>query len=43
MENPGEVLRVGESVRVKVIGMEAGEKSDQLKIALSIKQTVDDP
>lgn len=43
VENPDEVLHVGESVRVKVIGMEPGEKSDQLKIALSIKQTLEDP
>ena len=43
MENPDEVLHVGESVQVKVIGMEPSEKSDQLKIALSIKQTLEDP
>ena len=43
VENPDEVLHVGESVRVKVIGMEPSEKSDQLKIALSIKQTLGDP
>ena len=43
VENPDEVLHVGESVRVKVIGMEPNEKSDQLKIALSIKQTLEDP
>jgi small subunit ribosomal protein S1 len=43
VENPDEVIHVGESVRVKVIGMEPSEKSDQLKIALSIKQTLGDP
>ena len=43
VENPDEVLHVGESVRVKVIGMEPSEKSDQLKIGLSIKQTLEDP
>ena len=43
VENPDEVLHVGESVRVKVIGIEPSEKSDQLKIALSIKQTLEDP
>ena len=43
VENPDEVVHVGESVRVKVIGMEPSEKSDQLKIALSIKQTLRDP
>ena len=43
VENPDEVLHVGESVQVKVIGIEPSEKSDQLKIALSIKQTLEDP
>ncbi len=43
VENLDEVLHVGESVRVKVIGIEPSEKSDRLKIALSIKQTLEDP
>jgi len=43
VENPDDVIHVGEAVRVKVIGMEPSEKSDRLKIALSIKQTLEDP
>ena len=43
VENPSDVLQVGDSVTVKVLGMAPGEKSDQMKISLSIKQTIDDP
>ena len=43
VEDPSDVLSVGDSVTVKVIGMAPSEKSDQMKISLSVKQTIDDP
>ena len=43
VENPADVLQAGDSVKVKVLGMAPGEKPGQMKISLSIKQTVDDP
>lgn len=43
VETPEEVLKKGESVTVKIIGMEEGKKPGQLKIALSIKQISDNP
>ena len=41
--DPGEVLQSGDRLRVKVIGMDAGSGSGQLRIALSIKQLLEDP
>lgn len=43
VETPEEVLKKGDPVTVKVIGIEEGKKPGQLKIALSIKQTSGDP
>ncbi len=43
VENPSDVLQVGEAVKVKVLGVAPDEKSHQMKISLSIKQTLDDP
>ncbi len=43
VENPSDVLQVGDTVKVKVLGMAPDEKSNQMKISLSIKQTLDDP
>ncbi len=43
VENPADVLKVGDDVQVKVVGMSLGEKPGQMKISLSIKQTVADP
>ncbi len=43
VETPADVLQVGDRVRVKVLGVAPDEKSDQMKISLSIKQTLDDP
>ncbi len=43
VEKPEEVLHAGEPVRVKVIGIEPGNKPDRLKVSLSIKQTIGDP
>ncbi len=43
VEKPEEALSTGESVNVKVIGIEAGKKPGQVKIALSIKQLTEDP
>ena len=43
VENPEEVLKKGDAITVKIIGIEEGKKKGQLKIALSIKQTSGDP
>ncbi|EFK05483.1 putative ribosomal protein S1 [delta proteobacterium NaphS2] len=43
VEKPSDVLQVGETVMVKVLGVAPDEKSKQMKISLSIKQTADDP
>lgn len=43
VETPEEVLKKGDSVTVKVIGIEEGKKPGQFKIALSIKQISGDP
>jgi small subunit ribosomal protein S1 len=43
VEEPADVLQVGDTVQVKVIGVAPDEKSDQMKISLSIKQTLEDP
>ena len=40
---PEEVVGIGQTVRVKVIGIEADKKPGLLKISLSIKQLSDDP
>lgn len=41
--HPDELLKVGDTVRVKLTGMERDDTSKRLKIALSIKQTTGDP
>jgi small subunit ribosomal protein S1 len=41
--SPEEVVSIGESVRVKVIGIEPDKKPGMLKISLSMKQLTDDP
>ncbi len=43
IESPRQIVQVGDRVRVKVIGVEAGERFDKVKISLSMKQTGDDP
>ena len=43
VEKPSDVLQVGETVTVKVLGVALDQKSNQMKISLSIKQTADDP
>jgi small subunit ribosomal protein S1 len=43
VEKPSDVLQVGDAVKVKVLGVAPDEKSHQMKISLSIKQTADDP
>ncbi len=43
VETPGDVLSKGDTVTVKIIGIEEGKKPGQLKIALSIKQISGDP
>jgi small subunit ribosomal protein S1 len=43
VERPDEVLNVGEVVRVKVIGIEEGDRPEGIRITLSIKQITGDP
>ena len=43
VEKPDDVLRVGDLVTVKVIGIKGGEDSGQLKVGLSIKEVTGDP
>ena len=43
VENPGEVLHAGDPVRVKVLGIEKGQKRNAVKISLSAKQITGDP
>jgi small subunit ribosomal protein S1 len=40
---PESLVKVGETVRVKVIGIEPGQKPGLLKIGLSMKQLTEDP
>jgi small subunit ribosomal protein S1 len=43
VDSPGEVLSVGEGVRVKIIGIERDDQSGGIKIALSTRQVTADP
>ncbi|MDM8539410.1 S1 RNA-binding domain-containing protein, partial [Desulfobacterales bacterium HSG17] len=43
VENPEDVLKKDETVKVKVLSIEQGKKKGQLKISLSIKQITGDP
>jgi small subunit ribosomal protein S1 len=43
LDKPEEAVNVGESIQVKVIGIESVESSEKLKIALSSKQLSGDP
>lgn len=43
VERPEEVLNVGEVVRVKIIGIEGGDRPEGIRITLSIKQITGDP
>lgn len=43
VERPEEVLNVGDVVRVKIIGIEGGDRPEGIKITLSIKQITGDP
>ncbi len=43
VDKPDEVVNVGDVVSVKLISIEKSEKSEQAKIALSIKQVTGDP
>lgn len=43
VEDPEAFLKADDPVRVKVIGMGKGDAPNQMRIALSIKQTVNDP
>lgn len=43
VDTPEDVLGVGDAVRVQVLGFSPDEKTGQMKISLSIKQTIDDP
>lgn len=43
VKQPDEVLKVGEAVRVKIIGIEGGDRPEGIRITLSIKQITSDP
>lgn len=43
VEKPDEVVKVGDPVKAKVIGIEKGDSFKQLKISLSMKQVTGDP
>ncbi|MBW2645901.1 MAG: S1 RNA-binding domain-containing protein [Deltaproteobacteria bacterium] len=44
VQDPQEVVRVEDSIKVKVLGVERDDKrSDQMKISLSVKQVTGDP
>ena len=43
VEDPQTAVSVGDPVRVKVIEIEKGDPSDQIKISLSLKQVTEDP
>jgi len=43
LQNPDEAVKPGDTVRVKVLGMEPGKKEGQMKISLSAKQATGDP
>ena len=43
LKTPDEIVSAGDVLTVKVIDIEPYDKSDQLKIALSVKQLSDDP
>jgi small subunit ribosomal protein S1 len=43
VEKPEDVVAVGDSVKVKVIGIDRDESSGQIKIGLSIKGVTEDP
>jgi small subunit ribosomal protein S1 len=42
-ERPDEILKIGDIVTVKLIGMEEGKRPGEMKLALSIKQVTGDP
>jgi small subunit ribosomal protein S1 len=42
-ERANEILKIGDIVTVKVIGMEQGKRPGEMKLALSMKQMVGDP
>jgi len=43
LQTPNEAVEVGDTLRVKVLSIEPGRKEGEKKIALSVKQTSDDP
>ena len=43
VEKPDDILNTGDTVLVRVLGLESGKKPNQIKISLSIKQTMMDP
>jgi small subunit ribosomal protein S1 len=43
LTSPDAILRAGDAVKIKVIGIETGDKPGQVKIALSVKQLSEDP
>ena len=43
LQKPDEAVKIGDTVRVKVLSMEPGKKEGQVKISLSAKQATGDP
>lgn len=43
VEKPDELFKAGDAVKASVIGIEKGDRPDRVKIALSVKQTTEDP
>jgi small subunit ribosomal protein S1 len=43
LKHPDEAVAIGDSLQVKIIGLEQPENSEQLKVALSAKQLLEDP
>ncbi len=43
VDRPEQVLQTGDKVRVKVLGVEAGDREDRPRISLSLKQMEQDP
>lgn len=43
IQNPDEVLTVGDRVRVKYLGVSQGKKPGETRVSLSMKQALDDP
>jgi small subunit ribosomal protein S1 len=43
VDNPSNVLTVGDRIKTRILSIEKGDRSNKLKIALSLKQATEDP